>query len=231
MRERGGTLTASVPYRTVDRVTALAIAPDRPNPARGVQLPLTASAVDERGAPVVLGDAPVRWTFGARTANGPRAVYDTQGGNVTVTATLGTATATTPIRVGEHVVAVPAYAGNPARLRLYRNVARRVREHDARRSRTNRLRLSIEVFGDGNGVPLRASFTNRYGEKQAADAGEERGLDRLAAGRDRAAARPQPAGAPDVDLRRAFAGRAAGHTRRERCASARSRSSSRGSSP
>ncbi len=29
------------------------------------------------------------------------------------------------------------------------------------------MRLSLEVEGDGSGVPLRASFVNRYGEKQA----------------------------------------------------------------
>ena len=27
------------------------------------------------------------------------------------------------------------------------------------------VRFSLEVFGDGSGVPLRASFVNRYGEK------------------------------------------------------------------
>ena len=75
VRERGGTLTAQVPYRTVDRVTSLTIAPDRPNPARGVELPLTVTAADERGAPIVLGAAPVRWMLGAQPANGPRVVY------------------------------------------------------------------------------------------------------------------------------------------------------------
>ena len=33
--------------------------------------------------------------------------------------------------------------------------------------RANRWRSSVEVLGDGNGVPLRAAFVNRFGEKQA----------------------------------------------------------------
>ncbi len=37
VHEAGGTLTATVPYRIVDRVAALTIAPDRANPVRGVQ--------------------------------------------------------------------------------------------------------------------------------------------------------------------------------------------------
>ena len=166
VRERGGTLTAQVPYRIVDRVATLSIAPDRPNPARGVQLPLTVTGADERGAPIALGDAPVRWTIGARSASGPRAVYDTASGDVAVTATLGTARAATLIRVGNHTVAVPAYPETPL---VYDFTG------DARAAYANLnlalpdepVRLSLDVFGDRNGVPLRASFVNRYGEKAA----------------------------------------------------------------
>ena len=166
VRELGGTLTAVVPYRVVARVAALTIAPDRPNPGRGERVPFTVSGADERGAPVVLGDAPVRWTLGARAASGPQVVYDTQGGDVTVTATLGTATATTLVRVGDHTLAVPAY---PETALTYDFTG------DARAAYANAViplpdepvRLSVDVFGDGNGVPLRASFVNRYGEKQA----------------------------------------------------------------
>jgi Phosphodiester glycosidase len=164
VRERGGTLTAEVRYRTVDRVAALTIAPDRPNPARGVQLPLTVSAADERGAPIVLGDAPVRWMLGSQASSGPRAVYDTQGGDATATATLGAITATTAIRVGSHTITVPAY---PETVLAYDFTG------NAKAAYANAViplpgepvRFSLEVFGDGNGVPLRASFVNRYGEK------------------------------------------------------------------
>jgi hypothetical protein len=166
VRESGGTLTAQVPYRTVDRVAALTIAPDRPNPARGVQLLLTASANDERGAPIALGAAPVRWRLGARSAVGPRVVYDTQSGDVAVTATLGAASAATAVRVGDHTVAVPAYAETPLAYDFTGN-ARAAYANAVILLPDEPVRLSLEVYGDGNGVPLRASFVNRYGEKQA----------------------------------------------------------------
>jgi hypothetical protein len=166
VRERGGTLTAAVPYITVDRVAALRIVPDRPNPARGVQVPLSVTAADERGAPIALGEAPVRWLLGSRAASGAHVVYDTQAGDAGITATLGAATATTLIRVGNHTVAVPGYPETvlaydftgPARA-AYANAVIPLPDEP--------VRLSVEVFGDGNGVPLRASFINRYGEKQA----------------------------------------------------------------
>ncbi len=164
VRERGSTLTAQVAYRTVDHVTSLAIAPDRPNPARGVQLPLTVTAADERGAPIVLGDAPVRWMLGAQTASGPRVVYDTQAGDAIATATLGAVTATTPIRVGNHTVTVPAYP-ETALAYDFTGSARAAYANVVIPLPGEPVRFTLEVFGDGNGVPLRASFVNRYGEK------------------------------------------------------------------
>ena len=166
VRERGGTLTADVPYRTVDRVAALTIAPDRPNPTRGVQLPLTVTGADERGAPVVLGDAPVRWMLGAHPAAGARVVYDTQAGDATVTATLGAVTATTLVRVGIPTVDVPAYAETPLTYD-FTGTSRAAYANVTLALPGEPVRLSLEVNGDGSGVPLRASFINRYGEKQA----------------------------------------------------------------
>jgi len=164
VRERGGTLTADVPYRTVDRVTSLTIAPDQPNPARGVQQPLTVTAADERGTPIVLGDAPVRWTLGAQPASGTHVIYDTLGGDVTATATFGAVTATTLIRVGNHTVAVPAYPETTLAYDFTGN-ARAAYANAVIALPGEPVRFSLEVFGDGSGVPLRASFVNRYGEK------------------------------------------------------------------
>jgi hypothetical protein len=155
-----------VPYRTVDRVAALTILPDRPNPAPGVQLPLTVTGADERGAPVALGDAPVHWTLGPRSVSGTRVVYDTQGGDVMVTATLGSASATTPVRVGNHTLAVPALGETPLAYD-FTGTARAAYANAVIPLPDEPVRLSIDVYGDGNGVPLRASFSNRYGEKQA----------------------------------------------------------------
>lgn len=167
VREAGGTLTAAVPYRIVDRVASIAIAPDRPNPARGMRVTFVASATDERGAPIVLGaEAPVRWTLGTQTATGARAVYDTERGDAPIAAVLGAARATTRVRVGDHTLPVPAYSETalaydftgPARA-AYANAVIALPDEP--------VRLSIEVYGDASGVPLRAAFLNRYGEKAA----------------------------------------------------------------
>ena len=167
VRERGGTHTVAERYVTVDRVAALTIAPDRPNPAPGAHLALTVSASDARGAPILLGDAtPVRWTLGAHAVSGARVVYDTSLGDAAVTATLGAARATTVIRVGDHTVAVPAYP-ETALAYDFTGTARAAYANAVIPLPDEPVRLSVEVFGDGNGVPLRASFVNRYGEKQA----------------------------------------------------------------
>jgi hypothetical protein len=166
VRERGGTLTTTVPYRIVDRVASLTIAPDRPNPARGVQLAFTVTGADERGAPILLGDAPVQWTIGARTVRGPSAVYDTQAGDVAITATLGSASTTALVRVGDHIVAVPAYP-ETALAYDFTGTARAAYANAVVPLPDEPVRLNVDVFGDGGGVPLRASFVNRYGEKQA----------------------------------------------------------------
>jgi hypothetical protein len=165
VRDRDGAFSANVPYRTVDRVAALAIVPDRANPQRGVVLPYAVTASDERGAPVLLGSsAPVRWLFGAQAAAGPSVVYDTQHGDAQISATLGAVSATTIVRVGDHALAVPAY---PETLLAYdfTGAARAAYANAVIALPDEPVQFSIEVFGDGNGVPLRASFVNRYGEK------------------------------------------------------------------
>jgi hypothetical protein len=165
VRDAGGTATATVPYRIVDRVTALTISPARPNPARGTHVPFTVAASDERGAPILLGaDAPVRWLLGAFPTTGARADYDTDRGDATITASLGSVAATTLVRVGDHTVAVPAY---PETVLPYdfTGTARAAYANGIVALPDEPVHMSLDVFGDGNGVPLRASFLNRYGEK------------------------------------------------------------------
>ena len=166
LRERGGTLTATVAYRTVDRIAALAIVPDRPNPEPGARVPLALAASDDSGAPVALDGVPVRWTFGARTIVAPAAVYDASGGDVTVTATLGALTASTPIRVGNHRVDLPAFAETALSYDFTGN-ARAAYAAAALVLPGEPVALGLDVFGDGSGVPLRAAFVNRFGEKSA----------------------------------------------------------------
>jgi hypothetical protein len=165
VRDGTGSLRATVPYTVVDRVAKLTIAPDRPNPARGERLLLAVSASDDAGAPILLGaDAPVRWTLGTQAASGPTVIYDTAHGDATIVAALGTAAATTLVRVGDHDVAVPAF---PETTLTYdfTGAARAAYANGVIALPDEPVRMSVEVFGDGNGVPLRASFLNRYGEK------------------------------------------------------------------
>jgi hypothetical protein len=164
--ERGGALTASVPYVTVDRIAALAIVPDHPNAARGGRVAFSVRAFDERGAPIALGDAPVIWTAGASAVSGPRFVYDAQLGDATVTASLGAATATTPVRVGDHDVVVPAFP-ETALPYDFMGTARASYANAPIALPGEPVGLSVEVLGDGNGVPLRAALVNRFGEKVA----------------------------------------------------------------
>lgn len=157
--------TATVPYRVVDRVAALTISPDRPNPPRGTTVPFTVTASDERGAPILLGpDAPVRWHAGSLSATGARVVYDTDRGDAIVSAALGATTANTLVRVGDHTLDVPAYP-ETALTYDFTGTARAAYANGIVALPDEPVRMSLEVFGDGNGVPLRASFLNRYGEK------------------------------------------------------------------
>lgn len=166
VRERGGALIATVAYRTVDRVASLAILPDRPNPASGARVPLTLAASDESGAPVALDGVAVRWTLGATTLVAPSVVYDASGGDVNVTAELGTLTARTRVRVGNHRVDLPMFAETPLAYDFSAN-ARAAYAPLAVLLPGDPVALALDVFGDGNGVPLRAAFVNRFGEKTA----------------------------------------------------------------
>ena len=168
VRERDGSASATIAYRTVDRVTALTIVPDRPNPAPGTLQPFNAIATDERGAPVMLDDVPVRWTIRAETPAPPsvasRFVYDTARGDATVTATLGNVNARTLVQVGDHAVSVANLTGTVLTYD-FTGSSRAAYSNAVIPLPGEPVRLSLEVFGDGNGVPLRASFINRYGEK------------------------------------------------------------------
>jgi hypothetical protein len=157
---------AQLPYRTVDRLARLTIVPDRPHPAPGDPLTLALAGFDERDVPVELGNAPVTWTVDRVPVTGTtRLAYATARGDATVTAALAGATASLRVRVGTHAVPVAApdvvlpydLTGN-ARAD-YANLAIDLPDEP--------LSFGLDAFGDGSGVPLRAAFVNRYGEKHA----------------------------------------------------------------
>jgi hypothetical protein len=165
LRERTGDLSVTVPYRVVDRIATLAIVPDHPNPPPGVTLPLRVRGYDARGTAIAVDGVPVHWTSPAGIADAPQLAYATAGGDAVIGAALGGATASVRVRVGDHVVAVP-YAETvlaydftgPARA-AYANAAIDLPGEPSS--------VVLDVFGAGDGVPLRAAFLNRYGERNA----------------------------------------------------------------
>jgi hypothetical protein len=166
VREPVDGLTAAVPYRTVERLARLAIVPDRAHPQPGDPLTLALAGFDDRGRPVELGEANVPWTVaGVAVAGGTRLPYETRRGDAVVTAALAGASASLRVRVGSHVVGVVApdialaYDLTGAARASYADLALDLPDEP--------LAFGLEVFGDESGVPLRAAFVNRYGEKHA----------------------------------------------------------------
>ncbi|HEX3463472.1 MAG TPA: phosphodiester glycosidase family protein [Candidatus Elarobacter sp.] len=185
---RGG-VAGTVGVELVDRVARIAIGPPRANPDPHAALPLTVQAFDARDRPVAVGGL-VRWS-----ANG--ATVDAQGRLVAgerdavVTASAGGASATVTIPVGRHDVPlalfdernatswtlVTAPADSPGavdagagRLRIAYDFTGGERAAYA----TNEiplgepLALSCAVDGDGTGAALRATFADRYGDRDTA---------------------------------------------------------------
>ena len=95
---------------------------------------------------------------------GTSVAYYSDSGDAAVTALLGSAIASTVVRVGESTIGVPAY---PETVLPYdfTGSARAAYANAVIALPDEPIRMSVEVYGDGNGVPLRASFLNRYGEK------------------------------------------------------------------
>ena len=129
-------------------------------------LALTVTGADERGAPVAARRRAraldTRRTHGHRRARRVRHAGRRRRRHGDV----GAATATTLIRVGDHTVARARVCRKRALGYDFTGAARAAYANAAIALPDEPVRLSLEVNGDGNGVPLRASFINRYGEKQ-----------------------------------------------------------------
>ncbi len=165
-RDSADALEAPVLYRTVDRLQSLSIVADRPHPQPGEGLTLTLAGFDDRGQPVELGTAAVRWTIdGVASTGTTQRAYDTARGDATVAAALAGATASLRVRVGSHVLAIP----NPE-ITLAYDLTGNSRAAYAQTDiglPDEPLSFALDVFGDGTGTPLRAAFVNRYGERHA----------------------------------------------------------------
>jgi hypothetical protein len=159
----GDGLTASVPLHVVNSIASLAIVPDDPNPAPNTQLTLALQALDARGLPVAIDGVAARWSLPGGTVVAPQLVYDSAHGNATVAVTLGGARAQTRVLVGQHTVAVP-YPETDLRYD-FTGTARTALVPTIVPFPDAPLTLALDVLGDGNGVPLRAAFLNRFRER------------------------------------------------------------------
>ena len=192
VRDLRGGLNATVAYRTIDRIATLQIVPDRPNPPAFGSIALRVQAFDQRGTPVVLNDR-VAWraTNGAVSAVGTNATFRAGPGNGTIAVSAGGATASAIVYVGSHAENLGAFGdppggwhfasiprgapgsvnvtGSPAELALaydFTGGARAAYANATLALPGEPLQFRIDVFGDGSGAAIRASFVNRYGEPQ-----------------------------------------------------------------
>lgn len=194
VHESGGPYTASLRYRTVDRIAALVVTPERLNPQANGTIDVGVHGFDARGNDVVLGDA-VHWSAdrGVVTANGDRARYRSATSDALLTVTAGGTTTRALVRVGTRAQSVASFATPADRWRfsaLPRDAAGSVsvdageiltlaydftgNERAAYANALPQLLLpgepsefSIDVFGDGNGEALRVAFVNRFHERHA----------------------------------------------------------------
>lgn len=164
------TMTASVPYRAVGRVASLAIVPDRPNPTAFAHVRLAVRAFDAAGMPVLLGTAPVRWDARAGASdvvtNAPELDYVAAGGDATIGASVGGARATTLVRVGVHSLPIGSFTERALPYDFTGNL-RAAYSALALDLPNEPKTVSLDVFGDGSGIGVRAALLNRFGERVA----------------------------------------------------------------
>ena len=187
---RGG-VAAELPVAILAGVAQLTIDPDRPNPDPGTAIALHAVGYDAAHRLVAIGDHAL-WsaTGGAIDARG---IFSAGTSDAVVTAVLGTVQTKTTIRVGRRFVPAALFdatnehawhvsttpANNPASLdfaspsdgSLRITYDFRDKERAAYASLTpprtlgDALAFGLAVDGDGSGVSLRASISDRFGER------------------------------------------------------------------
>ncbi|HTW83696.1 MAG TPA: phosphodiester glycosidase family protein [Candidatus Sulfotelmatobacter sp.] len=160
-------LRAEVPYTTLARAATLAVTPERPDPDPHATVALSVRALDANGDPVVLGPD-VRWRAdgGTLAPDGADAVYRAGTRDAHVTVAAGGVETSVLVHVGRHEAALPEFAAEPLTYDFTGN-ARVARDAVAVTLPGEPIAVSLEVRGNGDGVPLRATFVNRFGELRA----------------------------------------------------------------
>jgi hypothetical protein len=158
---------AEVPYTTLARVASLTVTPERPDPDPHATVALMVHALDADGDPVAFGPD-VHWHAdgGTLAPDGTSAVYRAGTHDGTVAVEAGGLRTTLVVHVGRHEAPVAAFA--PASLPYdFTSTARVARQSLALPLPGEPLAVGLDVQGNGDGVPLRATFVNRYGELRA----------------------------------------------------------------
>lgn len=180
-------LRAAVPVTVVTRLAALHVEPSHPNPDPGAALRLRAIGEDARGDEIAV-DGAVRWSASGATIASDGTLRAGARDALVVARAGGVATRVA-IPVGRHDVAQTVFAdpaawrfasapaGAPGAVAVAGGTLRL--DYDLRGTTRaayaattlalpgEPVALALEVDGDGSGVPLRASFVNRYGEPVA----------------------------------------------------------------
>jgi exopolysaccharide biosynthesis protein len=184
-----GAIATVLPIDVIERAARIVIGPARANPDPHGAIALSAEAFDARDRPVAI-DGLVRWSAQDATvdARGRLVAGDR---DALVTASAGGASATVTIPVGRHAVALNLFdAAHRAGWRLVTTPANGPGSlsFDGDRLRIDYdfsggeraayavnetplgapLALSCAIDGDGRGAALRATFVDRYGDRQVA---------------------------------------------------------------
>jgi exopolysaccharide biosynthesis protein len=184
-----GAVGTVLPVDIVERVARIVIGPARANPDPHGALVLTAEAFDARDRPVAI-DGVVRWSAqdASVDAHGRLVAGDR---DALVTASAGGANATVTIPVGRHTTALSLF--DEAHRASWKFVTTPANGPGALTVDGDRLRidydftggeraayavneialgaplaLSCAIDGDGRGAALRATFVDRYGDRQIA---------------------------------------------------------------
>jgi exopolysaccharide biosynthesis protein len=185
---RGG-VAGALDVEIVDRIARLVVGPARANPDPRAAVALTVQAFDARNRPVAV-DGLVRWSAKDATIDA-RGRLVTTDRNAFVTASAGGTSATVTIPVGRHDVPLALFdpqhtaawrlttapANGPGavdvdggRLRIAYDFTsgERAAYATAEIPLGEPLALSCAVDGDGTGAALRATFSDRYGDRDTA---------------------------------------------------------------
>jgi hypothetical protein len=182
-----GAVATELPVEIVDKVARVVIGPARANPDPHGAIALTLDAFDARDRPVAV-DGLVRWTAkdasidprGRLVAGDRDAVVTASAGGVTAALTIPVGRHTVPLalfddrhRAGWKLVTAPAngagalaFDGETLRIGYDFTAGGRAAYAVNELRLGEPLALSCAVDGDANGAALRATFVDRYGERE-----------------------------------------------------------------